>query len=488
MPDESSLSQDSAELAVGAAYAVPRLYVVSEYDTALLTPLRQHVGLYIESDTPVEVEYSCLGVPVRVPVFVLTKEGVAHLMSLNPDHGDSAHHVRVRVHGRECTIVCSRKAEVLCDELTPFGDRKALDAVTGLPAESLTRRTMFDFVHAFELAIRDVLTLLGVQSLVCMCGQHISYVPLPVEPGRLHLLFSVVPYAEHAGEYPDKIADVDLCIDETYTVLLRPNPDRGLLVYVDSLVVAQIINHTIYFLYDPLVLVKHDPIRGARVFAHMFVSALVTWRNKTEEAHLEEVTREGLMKHCGEMEQEMLNLVRQAEKDVLRAQTVLTQATRRHAQHGMLLRTWRQHADTLVARISSDIDRLQALPLVSRVTQTKQVPAIEVATKTICMNHEGVNYDLGEFSIRILFLGKIEIVALRTTHPEGVPHPHISMYGTPCFGNVSDAVTSALAEYRYCDLVSCVLSWLTEGYTPELIVVHPIEEWPRLITNQGVSA
>ena len=63
-------------------------------------------------------------------------------------------------------------------------------------------------------------------------------------------------------------------------------------------------------------------------------------------------------------------------------------------------------------------------------------------------------------------------------HPRGVPHPHISAWNGPCFGNLGETIDDAVAEYRHADAFEYILDWLADGYAPDLIVFEKIDEWP----------
>ena len=127
-----------------------------------------------------------------------------------------------------------------------------------------------------------------------------------------------------------------------------------------------------------------------------------------------------------------------------------------------------------IARLPSDLERIRKLPQVEHVTCVDG--GLHVHTREIVIAHEGTSYSVGSFILRVGKNGGIAIWPKRTTHPEGIPHPHIAKDGGPCYGNATDAITKAAADFRIADVVQYVLTWLQHGYTPGL-AEHKLAEW-----------
>lgn len=134
--------------------------------------------------------------------------------------------------------------------------------------------------------------------------------------------------------------------------------------------------------------------------------------------------------------------------------------------------------------LPGELKSIQVNPLVEGLDLHPE--AIHVRTKPIVVSHEGVDYAVGTFVIRINNLGALMIWGETPTHPQGVPHPHIAKHGSPCYGNAGTAIARAAGEARYADAIEYVLTWLTRGYSPSLAETK-IEEWP-IATQEATDA
>ncbi len=139
---------------------------------------------------------------------------------------------------------------------------------------------------------------------------------------------------------------------------------------------------------------------------------------------------------------------------------------------------WRKHAAEEFRHISRgrEFERLAAHPQIERFYLIDD-GFLQICTKPIVIEHEGKRYNMGEFVITLNSWQEVGMHCVRTPHPRGVQHVHIGASGNPCFGNAGAAITKALADFRIADAVCYMLTWLTQGYTPELAEVK-IEEWP----------
>src|SRR5690606_15913477 len=100
-----------------------------------------------------------------------------------------------------------------------------------------------------------------------------------------------------------------------------------------------------------------------------------------------------------------------------------------------------------------------------------------ITTHPIQIEHNNTRYDIGTSGIRISSEAQYSVWAETTKHPNRIPHPHIPLTGSPCYGSISIALDEAAAEYRWDDLVSYLLQWLSMGYSEDVADSH-IEEWP----------
>lgn len=134
-----------------------------------------------------------------------------------------------------------------------------------------------------------------------------------------------------------------------------------------------------------------------------------------------------------------------------------------------------------VARLPEDYKRIIDHPDVASVYVRDG--GIHVETKLVIARYERTSYRLGRYVIRIGEAGEVSVWGLASEHPQGIPHPHLPITGTPCFGTASSAIMRAAGELRFADCVLYVLAWLKEGYAPEGAETK-IEEWPPVSTPE----
>ena len=138
---------------------------------------------------------------------------------------------------------------------------------------------------------------------------------------------------------------------------------------------------------------------------------------------------------------------------------------------------------TLTQRLTEDYARIIANPHIRGVRIVPST-AIDISTDVIEMMHDGVRYKIGTFVIRFLLDGEVVIWTDESYHPNSIPHPHISPWTGPCFGNVGTTIEDAVVEFRFADALEYILEWLTNGYAPELVIYNKLEEWPVVGANE----
>lgn len=146
------------------------------------------------------------------------------------------------------------------------------------------------------------------------------------------------------------------------------------------------------------------------------------------------------------------------------------------------LETIRMFADTAskrteadAAQVVDDWKRLLAHPLVAGIEAMDGF--MHLRTRALTLEHEGRRYRLGSYVIRFSPHDGVSIWSKTPTHPERIPHPHISSDGTICFGNVTRVIHEDVVALRFGSAAETVLRWLTEGYDPARADTK-IEQWP----------
>ncbi len=99
---------------------------------------------------------------------------------------------------------------------------------------------------------------------------------------------------------------------------------------------------------------------------------------------------------------------------------------------------------------------------------------LKAYTHLIVIRHEGIDYEIGEFEMRIAFeTGRLTITNLTNPH-DGYDHPHIND-GTVCLGNISTGVAKMIAESEYVGALTVLHSFLCSVNSGDQY--HDIRNW-----------
>ena len=84
---------------------------------------------------------------------------------------------------------------------------------------------------------------------------------------------------------------------------------------------------------------------------------------------------------------------------------------------------------------------------------------LKAYTPTVYIHHEGTDYEIGEFEVKIAFeSGRLSITNL-TNPNDGYDHPHING-GTVCLGNISTGIAKMIAESEYVGTLTVLHEYL----------------------------
>lgn len=115
-----------------------------------------------------------------------------------------------------------------------------------------------------------------------------------------------------------------------------------------------------------------------------------------------------------------------------------------------------------------------------RVASIEMIAGVYQVTTTPIIFVDGlIKRPLGSFGIRINDKNEVFVWSFDSPHPKRVPHPHISVCGHKCFGNVGPVVLDELTARNTPRAFLMILDWLEDGYDAQLADVK-IEEWPIL--------
>ena len=186
----------------------------------------------------------------------------------------------------------------------------------------------------------------------------------------------------------------------------------------------------------------------------------------------------GMKTNLGKRARHFEDRVKEAEVQIERLQRQLLMEEQKLREFILMRDAWRKYEAGQFRRLGRkrDFERLVAHPLIDRFYLIDD-GFLQICTKPIVIEHEGRLYRMGKFIITLNGWQEVGMHCVHSPHPRGVQHVHIGASGDPCFGNAGRAITEALADFRIADAIYYMLSWLTQGYSPELAEVK-IEEWP----------
>jgi hypothetical protein len=309
-----------------------------------------------------------------------------------------------------------------------------------------------------------------------------------------HLFIGTLPHNDHEVHYPEKRFGISLKTEEGYRQHFMGARGRGKLLYDETQEFAQIIGNNIYLLFDPFFLIEDNEETGFEVFRRAMsrICAYILAREGnnedatvpalTEQMSIEEAIDKYTEQSLAGMERVIakeINKIREAEDALLALKKGLRDSWR---LRDLIVKNDFCGAD-LRKHLLTDHERITRHPLTEDV-QIDTQGWIIVTTKTIYITHDGCRRKIGEYIIRLSIGGHISIWTKVTHHPKSVPHPHISAWSGYCFGTMDSAIKDALLECRFGDVMDYIYDWLTEGYSPELVIYNKIDEWPIVDANQ----
>ena len=313
------------------------------------------------------------------------------------------------------------------------------------------------------------------------------YEPMKNVTNEIHVFMGMTPMLEYDGEYPERLFGISVEAGGYFHRLYAPSKKRGVSLSDGVKDVVQIVGNNIYLLFNPILLYA----LGEEVTMIIFRKAIalaMNWYTKRVEATeiadvpLSQLSMEQLaVEYFANYQTLYRTKIAEAEKEVTSLEEKLRFARRNLVHITMVHRTLFENgtlSNDVVALMVRDHARIISHPLVSSAALLPNT-GFEIRTKHISIEQEGVEYKIAEaFVCRFDLSGTISIWAEGSYHPKGISHPHISPAFGYCFGNIGDNIEKAVAEYRYGDAVEYLLTWLTEGYTPENVIHSKIEEWP----------
>ncbi|MES2931442.1 MAG: hypothetical protein V4682_01945 [Patescibacteria group bacterium] len=338
--------------------------------------------------------------------------------------------------------------------------------------------------EAIERSIEQLSSLTGKRVALHMPEDRI-FAPFRHTEKAVNIVLGAFPPGKSETS---TIATLAMRTESQYFIRDRPTIGYGTVVRnADGIAIGQIVHDTLYlFLSLNEGTLKHFPDAALRVYRDMIATCWKAYLERGEEKADEPVTDPALLVEATASwtdvgEKELDGMIKDHEEKVREAEK---------AYHTALaeLKMWqitkigaRRYIENNIAAHSHPewIASWQTVldhPLTDSII-VKDL-GLHLTTKPVVLEHEGVRYPLGSFTMRADGAGMISIWCNDSRHPERVPHPHISAFGSVCYGNLSLLVQEEIFMRRnYPQALRYLLDWIQEGYDPNTTTT-PLTEWP----------
>lgn len=315
-----------------------------------------------------------------------------------------------------------------------------------------------------------------------------TYSPIPAEPGVLHIFVDMAPPGECGPlEYSSHLFDRQLHKEMLFVPMHGCVKGRGMVLKTHDgnkdVAYAQILGNNVYIL-APLLEYYWDlntPDLFRKILGNVYTAILDGVSDLEEEArHATPCTEADFIAAISDTDvfrpeywekfaEAQRQKIEKHQRELRLAYLILQECVSRKKAC-----TEQAYYRTAVTRMAEDKTSIQLMPEVEQLVVVDG--GVHVYTKPIIVDWQGQQYVLGSYAIRATGTGSVCVWAVETTHPHGVPHPHIAKDGLACFGQATDAIMKASADFRMADVMRYVIAWLVHGYTPDL-AEHKIEEW-----------
>lgn len=349
-----------------------------------------------------------------------------------------------------------------------------------------------DFIDGDFRHIETISHFIGVP-IVFFYGQEIVQPPFPSTKNGSITFFSC---ARPPGVFPG----TKLAVTELFGLKIwehgakrfvnEVTPGRGRIIEQNGTSVFQILGRNYY----QLCLVpsdEHDMANRERVFKKLLE---VFYRDLLDhdgtESNVPEATSEELAAFG---EEQAGTILREHREDLKKTENKITEAEQKlfdiYGKRDRMVNTIKTLSGAafirdLHERLPQECTEIKNIPGVSSVRLVDG--AIQIETKSVVINHNGIDYDLGSFVIRLDNGGKPAVWSENPRHLKGHHHPHINRLHLACYGNVTLAIAKHMAAFHYADAARLVIRWL-HTYNLETTLT-PIEEWAPEKNTGGTDA
>ncbi len=312
---------------------------------------------------------------------------------------------------------------------------------------------------------------------------------------RLHIVYGGTPSAEPAPRELRRAFGRDIAAGALTAV--RPDHTRGILIQDDDgNPVIQVVDATVYLLVNGLIglsfehrwaeeaLVRflHEAFRHAidqlkttdtdDAKADRWRQSLETHRDKYVALSFKrfEQTKADLDRQIAACEREIIN-------DGLRITARLKERQQAEAQRRIFIEKEGPEAQD---RLRKEFEQLAASKCVIGVSCSDS--GVEVQTRTVFIPWKGRRYKIGRFLIRLGDNGQIVIVNVANTATgTNYHHPHVPSSGTPCFGQMQEAIAKLMADRQYATIVGLLFRFF-ESYNHHG-GVEDIRKWKEVTSE-----
>jgi uncharacterized membrane protein len=316
--------------------------------------------------------------------------------------------------------------------------------------------------------------------------------PSPPETatGKLFIKFWSVPTSTNTQKTKIDVAFGIALVDGQNDAFKPTEEGTPVIDPVTEQVVGEVHGGTLYVLFDLPHAGKAGELMSGIMQCYMALQnktpeELAAARERLREEERKR-SREAWIKACSKRFEKTVEETRQkikeAEAACARAQAEVVKQIRARDGQERKLEQLEASRPQVLQRYSAEFDKLFELPHVTRVKAEGNI--ISVFTDRIYVQHEGETYDIGDFRIDIYADGSnggvrmFNLTRKVDGYKTGMHAPHVFPDGTPCLGNLKEAIPQYIGEYEY-----SIVALLCIQYLQSVNVNDPagkyIANWPK---------
>ncbi|HTK59977.1 MAG TPA: hypothetical protein VL283_02120 [Candidatus Baltobacteraceae bacterium] len=369
---------------------------------------------------------------------------------------------------------------------TPVG---AVRISWGRNADDLAEQAKFhEASQAYARALARLMSITGRTFKLCLGTAGVAMPEDDREDGHVRIYPNAHPPGEAIARNLREVYGLPIALNAPEIAANGPAIGRGIVLKDEAKVpVVQVLGRHVFVLFP--ILTNFNALTSVRIFDRAIAAALEAMGSPEAAGPEADPTPERLAEAAtpwiaewaeslDKASEQYRTEIRQFQEAIAIKQRFLreTEATAASVRDSAFVKRAKE-------RLPDEFRTILALEGVASAAFVEN--GIQVVTGDLQIAWNGRRFAIGPLRVRVNALAKVTVWSEAPRHPDGIPHPHVDDFTSPCFGNAGERVAKLLADHRYGDAFAVIMSWLVRGYTHEL-ARHKIEEWPEIAEDGSV--